>query len=177
LEWLRTKPPKQKGKMNNKKTRNIPTDSKLREFAERHLSYEVDMLIYSANELANQKHSQGFINAFLESFTIHVRALIDFIWEPQNQYDDDAYAVDYFTSPEEWERVKPDFPSILQPARRRTGKEVAHLSYARLKVTKKEKQWDVTAMAKAVLSAVHVFANNADPVKLGDFLLKFKQTE
>ena len=57
--------------------RNVPSDDILKAFAEEHLSYEVNMLINTAQILSQPINQQFVVNAFLESFTIHLRALIN----------------------------------------------------------------------------------------------------
>jgi hypothetical protein len=148
----------------------IPSDEELKEFAEEHLAYEVNMMIGAAKGLSQPNNSQFVINALLESFTIHLRALIDFIWEPSNVWKDDAIACDFFNSTEQWKKVRPDFPAALEPARSRTGKEVAHLTYARMKVTPETKGWNIGEMTEAMVRALKVFADNADKKRIGKAL-------
>jgi len=150
--------------------REIPSDEELKEFAEQHLAYEVNMMIGAAKGLSQPNNSQFVINALLESFTIHLRALIDFIWEPSNVWKDDAIACDFFSSTEQWEKVRPDFPAALEPARSRTGKEVAHLTYARMEVTPETKGWNIGEMTEAMIRALKVFADNADEKRIGKAL-------
>jgi len=151
--------------------REIPSDEELKEFAEEHLAYEVNMMRDAAKGLSQPSNSQFVINALLESFTIHLRALIDFIWgEPSNVRKDDAIACDFFNSTEQWEKVRPDFPVALEPARSRTNKEVAHLTYARMKVTPETKGWNIGEMTEAMVRALKVFADNADKKRIGKAL-------
>lgn len=153
------------------------TEVQMRAFAEEHLNYEYQMLMATAIELSNSSHPQHVRNSLLESFTIHLRALVDFIWEPQRLRDDDAVASDFFNSPEKWLNVRPSFPDALEPARSRTGKEVAHLTYARLDVTADAKRWHIVDMANAIAAALAVFAKNADHAYLGDALSELKTTQ
>lgn len=150
--------------------REIPSDEELREFAEEHLTYEVNMMIGAAKGLSQPSNSQFAINALLESFAIHLRALIDFIWESPDVWKDDAIGCDFFNSTEQWKKVRPDFPAALEPARSRTGKEVAHLTYARMKVTPETKGWNIGEMTEAMVRALKVFADNADKKRIGKAL-------
>jgi len=146
------------------------TENQLRDFAAEHLTYEANMLSATAQLLATGGQNHAIKNALLESFTIHLRALIDFLWEPDKPRPDDAVASDYFASIEDWKDVQPAFPPTLDPARKRTGKEIAHLTYSRLSVTTEQKQWKVLDMANAVLSALVVFKANALSSRVGDAL-------
>lgn len=78
--------------------RKIPSESELRAFAEEHLTYEVNMLLSAAQGLVQANNSQFVTNTFLECFAIHLRTLIDFLWEPPGLRDDDAIASDFFKS-------------------------------------------------------------------------------
>lgn len=150
--------------------RNVPSDDILKAFAEEHLSYEVNMLINTAQILSQPINQQFVVNAFLESFTIHLRALIDFIWEPANLRKNDAIASDFFKSKETWEIIRPDFPSVLEPTRSRTGKEIAHLTYSRMDVTPEIKGCNIAEITRAILHALNIFAENAEQVRIGNAL-------
>lgn len=154
--------------------RGARTEKQMRAFAEEHLNYEYQMLIASVTELSKGNYPQHVTNSFLESFTIHLRALIDFIWETKNLRDDDAVASDFFSSPDQWMKLQPQFPTILEPARIRTGKEIAHLTYSRMDVTADAKKWRVVEMVNAITAALSVFAKNAEEAYLGNALSELK---
>lgn len=147
--------------------RNDQTEKEMRAFAEEHLVYEIQMLFGSARELANNEHPQQLVNALLESFTIHLRALIDFLWEPPKVKRDDVLASDFFAKPGHWLQIRGELPEVLQPAKHRAGKEIAHLTYARLAVEPEAKPWPVSVMANAVGDVLSLFFENADPSLLG----------
>ena len=152
------------------------TDDELRVMAEEHLNYEIAMLHDTAAALASEaEHDVTIHNALVESFTIHVRVLIDFLW-PVKPRADDVIAGDFFDDSSDWDALRLTFPAVLEPARRRAGKEVAHLTYARLDVTPDGKPWPYVEMANAVLSAFHVFARNASASKIGDRLAALRNT-
>lgn len=149
----------------------------LKEFAEEHLAYEAEMLFASAQELAEGKHPQHITNALLESFTIHLRALIDFFWGQYPARKDDALAEDFFEHPSHWKEKKPDFPAALELARNRANKEIAHLTYERLNIKPEAKVWPVAEMANAMRSALIVFAKSADVGLLGTALSELKSDD
>lgn len=150
--------------------RDIPSDDVLKAFAEEHLSYEVNMLINTAHILSQPNNQQFIVNAFLESFTIHLRVLIEFIWESSNPRKDDAIESDFFKSKTEWEKLRPEFPIVLEPTRSRTGKEIAHLTYSRMDVTPEIKGWNIAEMTKAMLHSLKIFAENAEKTRIGNAL-------
>lgn len=150
--------------------RLIRSEAELRAFAEEHLEYEVHMLLSAANGLAQANHSQFVNNAFLECFTIHLRALIDFLWDPANLHEDDAIASDFFKTSKGWEDIRPEFPLNLEPARCRTNKEIAHLTYARMDVTPEIKVWNFAKMTAAIVPVLKLFVENADSSRIGTAL-------
>ncbi len=115
------------------------TDDELRKAAE-HLEYEIGMLVSMANILSINVLGRGQLaNAALESFTIHARNLLDFLY-PQGAREDDVIADDYFPIPDDWQKRRTVKTQILENVHRRVGKEVAHLTYARLEINNEQKQ-------------------------------------
>ena len=62
--------------------RQRPTADRLRRFAEEHLLYEAGMLYEVTGKLMNRHHEEDPVveNTLLESFGVHNRNLIDFLW-------------------------------------------------------------------------------------------------
>src|SRR5688572_21299671 len=105
--------------------------AELREASE-HLFYELWMLDSLARLLGLGAFGHGPVsNALLESFSIHARALLQFFF-PMSPKSDDVLAEDYFGGTAAWEAVRGAEPAALNQVNRRVGKEVAHLTYARL---------------------------------------------
>nr|MBP7322114.1 hypothetical protein [Deltaproteobacteria bacterium] len=123
--------------------------------ASEQLYYEFWMLTSVAKGLASGIAVKGWLqNALLESFIIHVRALLDFLYTDDPKSDDIA-AVDYFADKEGWAIIRPMLSRSLRVARKRAGKEVAHLTYSRLSVSPENKIWsfiDITTEIQVVLS-------------------------
>jgi hypothetical protein len=100
------------------------------------------MLVSLAHGLASGIAGQGTIaTALIESFVVHVRCVLDFLYAPKNRRDDDVIAQDYFDDVAEWENLRPLMSANLEQARDRAGKEMVHLTYARLDVTPEAKPW------------------------------------
>lgn len=145
------------------------TIRKLEELQEssNHLFYEVWMFTSLANGLASGIAGQGPIaNALLESFVIHVRAIMDFLYADRPQTDD-VIAEDFFASPEQWTKIRPALSEFLSQAKRRAGKEVAHLTYARLDVTPETKPWRFIEIAKEIMAVMDIFLKNVPKEQLG----------
>jgi len=104
-------------------------------------------------------------NAALEAFTIHVRGVMDFLYS-DNPRPDDVIAQDFLPAAIDWQRVRVAPTSALKLARERAGKEVAHLTYARLNVTPDTKPWPFLEIAQDVSKAFGVFLQHAPKDKL-----------
>lgn len=146
--------------------RNGRTEKQMRAFAEEHLVYEARMLFAAATELTNGGHPKHITNALLESFAIHLRALIDFLWE-RDVKPDDALAKDFFETPNQWQEMRPVIPAVFSSVRKRVGKEIAHITYARLHVEPEAKPWPITEMAQEMHAALAIFIDYADAALLG----------
>ncbi len=111
--------------------------------------------------------NQGWLtNALLESFVVHVRGVMDFLYN-DNPQNDDVVAQDFFASPDAWASIRPELSELLRKAKKRVGKEIAHLTYARLEVTPDTKPWPFVSIANEVSSVMQVFLTNVPKEKLG----------
>jgi hypothetical protein len=137
--------------------------------ASEHLLYELQMLFGTAKLLASMDSSRNedvetriTYNALLESFAIHVRALLDFLYN-DGPLKDDIVASDYFDSGY-WFLKRPNKPSLLEKVHKNIiNKLVAHLTYFRLNVGREE-AWEYGKIANEI--AV-VFARFRDLVYKG----------
>jgi len=89
----------------------------------------------------------------VESFTIHSRALLDFLYS-RKPHGDDVVAEDFFEDPEQWLEKRPDKTELLGQVHRRVAKEIAHLTYIRQEITPEEKGWcflEITNQLKRVI--------------------------
>jgi len=135
--------------------------------ASEHLHYEVSMFDATGRALGGGLFGPGpATNAFLESFTIHTRALLQFLF-PKDPKPDDVLAEDYFENPSAWLELRGELPEALGIVNRRVGKEIAHLTYARLDVTPETKGWNIPVIWEAVLRLMQTFAKNAPRGQLG----------
>jgi len=134
----------------------------------KHLYYEVWMLEALAQILATGqlgKNASG--NAAIEAFAIHVRAVMDFLYADSPR-PDDVVAEDFLPQDTNWSEVRPPLTKVLKVARKRAGKEVAHLTYARLNVSPEEKLWHFLDIAQDVSLAFKVFLQHVPPENLDD---------
>jgi hypothetical protein len=139
-------------------TRQAPTADRLRRFADEHLLYEPGMLHSLTVKLMNRHHQDDPVveNALLESFGIHSRNLIDFLWHGRPMKDTDAIASDYLA---DWRA--PEMSERLSRVKNRVGKEMVHLSYNRLDV--EEKGWQILGIGPEITTAFGAFAAAVSP--------------
>lgn len=151
------------------KKRKKRTDEELRSISN-HLIYEFQMLQRTC-EFARTEDNALRRNAFIESSTIHARNLLDFLYSPHSLQDDDVIAEDFFDVPSVWLQNQPKMSLLLKSARRRVGKEIAHLTYERL--LKKDKKWQNSAIVNEIREVVLRFRGLAPQNRLGDKVEKF----
>ncbi len=129
--------------------------------AAEHLDYEYQMLVAVARALASGTQPGWLTNALLESFVIHLRALIDFLYPPERTTPDDMLSTDYFYDAAVWERARPPMSPELRRARTRAHKEIAHLTYTRLEVTPETKPWQFLDILSEIESLMSLFRQTA----------------
>jgi len=107
------------------------------------------------------EHAHVIRNALVEAFAVHARGVSDFLFCPPR--DDDAAAEQFF-APGEWVRLRgEDISSELQAVRRRTNKEIAHLTYSRLNVPEASKSWMQQAIVIELRCVFFRFVEHVDP--------------
>jgi hypothetical protein len=97
--------------------------------------------------------------ALIEAFTIHARSLIAFLWDNTFRYGDGGLAAHYF-EPGEWEGLRPPMERTLDGVRARVASEIAHISYARTRVTDDQKGWRYVEIAASIGRCLRVFIQN-----------------
>ncbi len=130
-----------------------------------HLWYEFSMFLALPQELAKNQEVEVLSNALIESFAIHVRNLIDFLYK-DNSSSDDVFAGDFFKDKKDWIKIRPPITSLLNKIKKRTNKEASHLTYKRIHVTPEEKKWNFSDITQDMFSAFEVFIENVDKVFL-----------
>ena len=146
-------------------TRKRRTVEELHRVSE-HLQYEISMLQSMANGIASGVAGQGPIaNALIESFVIHVRNMLDFLYA-EDPRPDDVIAEDFFDTREQWTKDRPALSQLLSGVKWRAGKEVAHLTYARLDVTPIGKPWRFVEIANEIAAVISMFSDKVPRHKI-----------
>lgn len=105
-----------------------------------HIIYEIQMLRFAYSVL-RQTRDQMTINSFLEVFAIHARNLYYFFYSGEkNRKKDDILAEDYIDNRRffKFKRTPKEKLKIIQ---KKVAKQVAHLTYYRLRYNKRTKPW------------------------------------
>lgn len=116
--------------------------------------------------------NQTIKNALIESFAIHTRNLIDFLY-PRSYNHDDIIAQDFFNNPMEWKRRRGQLSKNLREARERADKEIAHLTQGRISGTPRRKFWDITKVGNEIKEKISIFIEDADRNRLSERVIGF----
>lgn len=106
-------------------------------------------------------------NALIECFAVHARVLLDFLYSPRHK-PDDVIAEDFFDYGSTWLQQRPEKSQLLTTIHKRVGKEVAHLTYARLAVTPEEKHWQFIDIANEIGVVLQEFLRMVPKYRMSD---------
>lgn len=120
---------------------NHRTPEGLRAMLDQHVRYERQMLCGTASLLGSVRNGRGerpqsleewvLENALAESFLVHARNLIEFLFTTGARRDD-IVAENYFTDPSLWRRNRGVKPKALIEAKEQADKRLAHLTLTRI---------------------------------------------
>jgi hypothetical protein len=145
------------------------TTRTLRRFSKRHLAYEVRMLQQTARVL---RHTTGWLaDAALESWIVHLRVLITFLYDGR-RFPDDIIAEDFIEHPERWPRLRGRKPSMFKSAQTRANKQIAHLSRKRYWGRAPQKQWHVSTLMARLNKVLQKFAEHGSRQRLHPDVLR-----
>jgi len=142
-------------------------------YSAEHLFYETDMFFgmepffrspsFGA-WLASSPDRVRLNNALVESMAVHVRNLIDFLYL-DGRDPSDVVAADFVIGVS-WSSIRPVETALIKDAKRRTNKEIAHLTTDRIPGAPPEKNWDFLGLAKDLRPVLELFLSKADPARL-----------
>jgi hypothetical protein len=137
------------------------TDEQLIDYSAKHLLYEIQMFRWLAATVPPMPvgHEKS---AFLESFAVHLRNLIDFFF-PQNARPTDVIAADFYDDPAKWNLAIST--TTLELARTRANKEVSHLTLDR-KYGKDQDPWPIVDWYREIRTTAKAFTAGASVDKL-----------
>jgi hypothetical protein len=144
------------------------SDAEALEYADEHLIYEVGTLRVCRDVLANGP-PQVLKNSMIESYAIHLRNLIDFLY-PQNTQATDVTFRDYIPKTLKWSPSK--VTASLRMARDMANRQIAHLTTHRFPGIHPGKRWELSR-ADEVQERLKDFAEKADPGRLSEKVRNF----
>src|SRR5258708_36815418 len=107
-------------------SRNHISVGQLQEMSYEHVSYEIQMFVFMAQKMRRGGLETAENNAALETFLLHARCLLDFLYPPETPRKDDVLADDFFDDPSTLRRALPPSLPMSTYLKARTGNEVAH---------------------------------------------------
>src|ERR1051326_6846827 len=144
-------------------------DTELPAYSGEHVLYEFAMLQQATNALVEKAGATGFpTSVLIESFGIHLRNLICFLFDKGQQ--DDVLAHHFFDDPSAWNTK---ISSTLQDARIRANKEISHLTQQRKSDQHPDKPWQVVKLWDEIYQIGKEFASKASASKLHSKVTEF----
>jgi hypothetical protein len=128
------------------------------------------MLSEVANRLTQGGMDTVLNNSLLESIGVHARILLDFLYSDK-QRSDDVSAIDYCPV---WKAKRPTKSPLLEKLDLRVGKEMAHLTYARLQVTPNLKGWAFKEIAEDIDKIMRHFVSLTSRECLASECIRFR---
>ncbi len=148
------------------KTKDL-SDEQLHLYFAEHVRYEMQHLLNATDAISRQLSiHNGLKFMVLESFVIHLRNLITFLY-PYTKREEDVCAEDYFINPKTWGNLRPKINIVLESAKKRADKEVGHLTTSRQSGTSESKKWDVVGLTDEVMPILKLFCEFADKISIG----------
>jgi len=155
------------------------TDIELKNYAENHIRYEHEMLLWSARILAflGKVKVRGFIawtikNALLNTFGIHARNLTLFLYPGNSKQPTDVAIDNYISSTDLINNLTP-ISKNLEKVKEKANKQVAHLTTNRIEYEKKGKEWEFLKIANEIKT---IFAKIASCIPGEKISNEFKRT-
>lgn len=164
--------------MHNARKSKLPlSDSALLHYSCEHLLYELTMFFRTGYVLQQigDIQAKGEIErtvwyALIESFAVHLRNLLSFLYERKVQSGGTVIAKHFFVDSKEWH---PTLPAELKMIWEQADKQVAHLTTKRIAGFSPEKDWKVTERMNLLIPILRDFTERASPQRLGQSVIDF----
>jgi len=145
---------------------HVLTDAELLDYADQHIDYELQMLIWTAGLLRalGPIKADGLIawcanNSVMNSFAMHARNLVDFLYSRSlgSDHPTDIVLQDYVShlGPQS---PLPPITVLLKSVKTKADKQVAHLTLDRIRYEKVGKGWDTVEIARTIAGAFKAVA-------------------
>jgi hypothetical protein len=145
------------------------TAGELREYADEHLAYEIDMFRFAGQRvfrLGEPTTRDEWLTKMtsLEALVTHGRVLVDFLY-PTTLRTEDIIANDFVTGLNSWSRIAPPISARLSGFLRRANGEVGHLTTRRIAGRPARKSYE-GATFDDIDILLRLFARHADADRL-----------
>jgi hypothetical protein len=128
----------------------------------RYLSERLEFFSRFSNK-SNAGEIGGMLNSIHDSFLIHARKMIEFLYNTSDLvYDNDLIAEDYFDSPETWRMFRPELPDVLVRERKDVGKLLAHFTYEVKDYPSGRIKWETSDIYVGIFNAFQKFLSKVD---------------
>ncbi len=146
------------------------SETELLTYSRSHLRYELWMFLRLGQYLIEtpdpgNEQERVIDNALVESFVIHLRNLISFLYSEKVE-SKDIIAADFFRDVNVWYQRRQTISQSLKKARERSHKEVVHLTTDRIAEKTPEKEWPVSKLIGEIRRLMRLFADLASPERL-----------
>jgi hypothetical protein len=154
------------------------TDDELKAYAEEHLQYEVDMLTWSAGVLAflashKDKGALPLVinNGLLNTFGVHARTLIDFIYSRSRKSDHPSdIIIEDFIDEATLKNNLSGISPLLNKTLHKANKQIAHLTINRIEYGEVGKEWKFIEVAQHICQALASIAPCIPSSRISDNL-------
>jgi hypothetical protein len=143
------------------KARQKRSDQELRALSH-HLLYEIEMFVETTTQLRaffigeSSYPVRALRNSLLESWALHVRNLLSFLYDDRAGVED-AIAADFLDV--DWATERGAKPEVLRASHKKASKEIAHLSYHRIGLTDDQRGWTIEPIFSEMVKAIRKFIN------------------
>jgi len=137
-----------------------------------HLYYEFWMLGVALWFFLHPR-SQQETNIAIESFGIHARVLVDFLFG-QSGSQTDVLAIDFLDDEQSWSKLINSKKTLCDYIKLRTGKEITHLTTNRLNITVEQKEWDCEDVYQQIKELFVEFLKYVPDERIEDKLIKLR---
>jgi hypothetical protein len=132
--------------------------------ASKDVKYELDMLAAMRSFLSKGRGEtdQTIWNAYIESFVLHLRNLMDFYYL-SGRKNSLILAEHYVNDVIKWKGGRPAKTSLLKDAEQKANNLAAHLTYERLVIINSNWEWKWAAISADLKHVTNCFLNHLPP--------------
>ena len=151
------------------------SDQFLADYSKNHVAYEIRMFFDTQAAFANNgvvpvpqnlQQRQFLSNLLTESYASHLRNLIDFLYPRDGKPQPTDMAAEDYCVTGNWAATAPAISPLLQKARKRADKEIAHLTTDRISGSPVHKNWNDPQHRAELQTLLKLFQKTADHKRL-----------